>query len=228
MQMPMYDQLIIGGLGSCDEFGASLAYRETPPPKKKSIKETLPFSNVSYDFSAINGETYWEERELIYTFEIIVDTPQELEEQKAAFANWVMNIANAEIYDPYIEGYHFLGTFESMEYEDTDDVEKCTISVTFLAYPYKISDHVKNYSLDVGAGASSSLAVVNNSSHRVQMVVATNGAITLTLGDTSYNIPAGTITDADLMFLPGNNTITVKNSGTASVAVSVSFWEEVF
>lgn len=228
MQMPMYDQLIIGGIGSCDEFGASLACRETPPPKKKSIKETLPFSNVSYDFSAINGEVYWEERELIYTFEIVADAPQELEEQKAAFANWVMNIANAEIYDPFIEGYHFLGTFESMEYEDTDDIEKCTISVTFLAYPYKIADHVKTYTLNVGAGASSSITVVNNSSHRVQMVITTDGAVTLMLGDTSYSVPAGTITDADLMLSPGNSTIAVKNSGGASVAVSVSFREEVF
>ena len=43
----MIDQLIIGGL----------AKSKKKPPKKKSIKETVPFSNVTYDFTAINGET---------------------------------------------------------------------------------------------------------------------------------------------------------------------------
>ena len=74
----MIDQLIIGDKASCDDYGASVASRKIVPPKKKEIKETVPFSNVTYDFSAINGEQYWEERELEYTLEIIAPTPEEL------------------------------------------------------------------------------------------------------------------------------------------------------
>ena len=62
----MIDQLIIGKIASYDDFGASVAERKIIKPKKKSIKETVPFSNVTHDFSAIDGELYWEEASLEY------------------------------------------------------------------------------------------------------------------------------------------------------------------
>jgi predicted Ser/Thr protein kinase len=80
----MLDQLIIGDKGSCDDFEASVKERVIHPPKKKSIKKTIPFSNVTHDFSAINGEVYWEERTLEYIFEIIANSAEELEEKKQA------------------------------------------------------------------------------------------------------------------------------------------------
>ena len=78
----MIDQIKIGDKSSYDDFSASFSNRKIGKPKKKVIKETIPFSNITYDFSAINGELYWEERELEYTFEITADTPEELEELK--------------------------------------------------------------------------------------------------------------------------------------------------
>ena len=226
--VPMYDQLVIGGVGSYDDFDASVARRETPPPVKKIIKETIPFSNVTYDFSALNGEVYWEERDLIYVFEIIADTPQELEEKKAAFANWVMNIADADIFDPFIDGYHFHGTFDGMDFDDEDSVDKSTITVTFKAYPYKIADSEKAYPFNLGVGGAFTLAVVNNSSHRVQMVVTTDGGITMTHDGATYGISAGVTRDAKLMLSPGVNEIVFLNSGTNAVEGTVSFREEVF
>lgn len=56
----MLDQLIIGDKSSFDDFDASVSERNISPPKKKEIKETVPFSNVTYDFSKINGELFWE------------------------------------------------------------------------------------------------------------------------------------------------------------------------
>lgn len=226
--MTIFDQLIIGKLASYDDFGASVKERETPPPKKKTIKETLPFSNATYDFSSINGETYWEERELSYVFEIIATTPEELEEKKTAFANWVMNVANEEIHDPYIDGYHFLGTFDSMDYDDEDSADKSTITVNFTAYPYKIANDAKSYIITVSNDSTVTLALVNNSGHRVQLSVTTDAPIKFTLGDTAYNVPIGTVTDFDLMLPVGSNTVFVQNEGAKAATVSFSFWEEVF
>lgn len=107
----MLDQLIIGTKASQDDFDASLRKRYIGKPKKKSIKETVPFSNLTYDFSAINGEVYWEEAELEYTFEILASTPEELESKKREFSNWVMNVTNEPIYDPYEPDWHYNGTF---------------------------------------------------------------------------------------------------------------------
>lgn len=147
----MLDQLKIENVSSLD-FGASLAQRAIKAPAKKIIKETVPFSNVIYDFSAINGELYWEERELEYVFEIIADSPEELEEKKTAFSAWVMNVMNEHIYDPYEPNYHYIGTYSDMEYADEDCVEKTTATVKFFAYPYKVKNEETVYEVTVEGG----------------------------------------------------------------------------
>ena len=226
--MTIFDQLIIGKIASHDDFGASVKERETPPPKKKTIKETLPFSNATYDFSSINGETYWEERELSYVFEIIATTPEELEEKKTAFANWVMNVANEEIHDPYIDGYHFLGTFDSMDYDDEESADKSTITVNFTAYPYKIANDEKNCVVAVSSGSTVTLSLVNNSGHRVQLAVTTDTPIKFMLGDTAYSVPVGTVADSSLMLPVGSNSVIVQNESARAATVSFAFREEVF
>ena len=108
----MFDQLIIGNKASYDDFGASVAGRTIVPPKKKVVRETVAFSNRVYDFSAINGELYWEEQELEYVLEMTADSPEMLEAKKMAFSSWVMNAADEKIIDPFIAGYHFVGTLD--------------------------------------------------------------------------------------------------------------------
>lgn len=137
------DQLIIGEKASFDDFGASVASRKIKMPKKKVIKETVPFSNITYDFSAINGEIYWEERELEYVFEITAETPERLEELKTAFASWVASAQEAELHDPFIPDYHFRATYEDMTPEDDEGMDKTTLTVKFTAYPYMIANVAK-------------------------------------------------------------------------------------
>ena len=93
----MLDQLRIGDKYSYDDFFASVAERKIKKPKKKKIKDTVPYSNKTYDFSAINGEVYWEERELEYILELDADTPEELEERKIALSSWLMNVIDTTV-----------------------------------------------------------------------------------------------------------------------------------
>lgn len=224
----MFDQLIIGERASVDDFDASVAHRKIGEPTKKTIKETMPFSNKTYDFSAINGEVYWNERELEYVFEIDANTPHELEEKKAAFANWVMNVMNEVIVDPYIQDYHFVGTFANISPEDDESMLKTTVSVKFNAYPYKIADNPTTYQETIAAGASKTLSCVNNSSHRITPTITTDGAVEIANGDTVYAIQAGTYNSPAFALAVGINTLEVKNKGAESVTVTISFSEEVF
>lgn len=224
----MLDQLIIGDKASLD-FGASVAERTISQPKKKEIKETIPFSNITYDFSAINGELYWEERTLKYIFEILADTPEELEAKKTAFAGWIMNVFNEEIHDPFIKDYHFLGTFSDMDFADEEDVEKTTVTVNFSAYPYKIANQEKVYRQTVPAGGKSTIVVVNNSSHRLSPTITIDKPCTITFNDIVYTIPAGTYTGDSLWLKVGENVFLVSNPDTAgSCVATISFYEEVF
>ena len=221
----MIDQLIIGDIASYDDFEANVKERKIKTPKKKSIKETVPFSNKTYDFSKINGEIYWEDRELEYVFEITANTPEELEEKKQAFMAWIMNVSEEELHDPFIQDYHFIATYEDSEPDDSE-VEKSTITVKFTAYPYMISD-AKRVGVYELTETQAEIRVVNESSHRITPTFICDVEYTLIFGDSSYEIPAGELTDERFMLEPGANTLTVgavEGSGT----LKIEFHEEVF
>ncbi len=224
----MFDQLIIGKKASLDDFGASLASRAISAPKKKSIKETVPFSNVTYDFSKINGELYWEERELEYVFEIIADDPASLEYKKAQFSKWVMNVMSEEIHDPYDPDFHYVGTFEDIDYEDEDCVEKTTITVTFLAYPYKIANKATNTICTVPALSEKTFAVFNDSGHKITPTIKTDCEIVIEYEAKTYSASVGTFKDNVLKLKSGGNVFTIQNLANTECTVVVSFFEELF
>lgn len=135
----MIKQLIINGKKSYDDFDVYIGTRNISQPKKKSIKETVPFSNMVYDFSKIDGELYWDHRTLKYEFDIAELTTEEMEVAKSKLLNWLLNVHDTDIYDPYIGDYHFHGSYDSDSW--TEDFEKGTITVSFSVYPYKIANN---------------------------------------------------------------------------------------
>ncbi len=224
----MIDQIIIGEKASFDDFGASVAKRTSKQPKKKTIKEAVPFSNITHDFTAINGEIYWEDRELEYTFELISPTPERLEEMKMAFANWLMNIIKQELHDPTIPEYHYIVTYNDMSFTDEDGMEKTTAKVTFSAYPYKIANYAKSHELEIPANGTRTVWILNESSHRITPKITADGAVTLKLGGSTYTMNAGVTEDEAFKLSAGINNISIVNSNSAICNVAISFYEEVF
>lgn len=222
----LLDQLTIEDKESLVDFDASVCESSTNPPEKKIIKESVPFSNVTYDFSAINGELYWEERKLEYVFEIIADAPQKLEQKKTAFSSWVMSVQNAKIYDPYIEDFHFVGTFESIKYDDEEHKEKTTATVIFTAYPYKISNLPKMYHYQLSASEELEVMILNESSHKITPTIICDVPITLKIGNTIFSVSAGETTDETLELEAGQTAISIQSEEAGNI--TFSFYEEVF
>lgn len=221
----MLDQLRIGDKYSYLDFDASVAERKITKPKKKSIKETVPFSNTVYDFSRINGEIYWDEATLEYVFEITADSAEELEEKKQPFIAWVMNVMEEKLYDPYVLDYHYIATYEDMDIDDSE-IEKSTITVTFKAYPYMIANDKRKFPFAMTEEAKT-VSIRVNSSHRIVPTISTNVECNIIKGNSSFGIPAGEITDEKFMLSPGENTLTIKTvSGTGTL--NIEFYEEVF
>lgn len=221
----MFDQLIIGTLASYDDFEASVRERKESPPEKKVIKETVPFSNETYDFTAIDGEIYWTERKLEYIFEIDADTAEGLEVKKTRFKSWIMNVMQEELHDPFITDYHFIATFESIDIDDSE-VEKSTIAVSFTAYPYMIANEKTVYTAQLIAGKETKLNVVNNSAHRLSPTFTSDVNLTMKVGEDSFAIPAGTITDKKFKLAVGFTTLTLKPIDAAGV-FKIEFYNEV-
>lgn len=225
----MLDYLIIGEKSSQD-FGASVSKRTISQPSKKTIRETVPFSNVTYDFSKINGELYWEDRKLNYEFEMIADTPRELEQMKAAFSDWVMNVFEADISDPHIPDYHFRGTFESVSFADDEEMDKTTAAVAFVAYPYKIANKPTEYACTLAAkGEEETITIQNNSSHRLAPeIYISGGSATLTFDGATYSFSPGVYNYEKIKIPVGVSAVTVRNAGDTECTVQISFFEEVF
>jgi phage-related protein len=232
--MKMFDQLIIGDIHSYDDFDATVAERKVGKPKKKIVKETVPYSNITHDFSAINGEIYWEERELEYVFEIIADSAEELEEKKRPFMSWIMNVMNEKLHDPFIPDYHFLATFADID-EDDSEIEKSTITVKFTAYPYMIANEQREYSVtlthDLGEDDETvTLKILNESSHIIVPTVISDGVCTVEIPRNKgvrYSILAGERVDETFTLDIGENVWTIVAS-LFSGKLTVRFNEEVF
>lgn len=224
----MLDQLIIGNKASADDFDASVSERHISEAKKKEIKDTVPFSNVTYDFSAINGELYWEERELEYVFEIIANSPAELEQKKTAFSSWVKNVMSKNLYDPFTPNYHYVGTFSDMDYDDDEGMEKTTVTVKFSAYPYKIANLPTVYDFVVPASSAVTVNITNDSAHRLTPTIIADAVVTLALDNVSYSVSAGETTDDAFKLKAGANSVKITNQNEADCTVTVKFYEEVF
>lgn len=231
----MTDQLIIGEKASFDNYMASLASRKIGLPKKKSVKETIPYSNRTYDFSKINGELYWEERELEYVFEILASTPEELEELKTDFSSWVMNVFEEEIHDPFIPDYFFRGTYEDIDFDDEETLDKTTVTVKFTAYPYKIANLPTVFELKSDGTGEKEWHICNNSSHRVkatielyydELVPPGDYAAFSINGSTAFNVNNATTVE---VWLPcGTVKITGNGSRPLPYTCQIAFTEEVF
>lgn len=222
----MIDQLQIGSKYSYDDFEASVKERKIGSPKKKEIKETVPFSNITYDFSAINGEVYWEERTLEYIFEMDALTPEELEEMKLDFKTWVMNVIEEELYDPFIENHHFIATFSDISFDDSE-IEKTTITVKFTAYPYMISNQKKVFKFTLTEGVETKVVVYNHSSHKIAPTFILDVPASLVIGSSTYSMNAGEITSDEIKLEIGTNMLTARST-SGNGTLRVEFSEEVF
>jgi hypothetical protein len=151
-----------------------------------------------------------------------------LEEAKTYFANWVMNVFEAEIYDTFTPDFHYYGTFEDISFLDQEDMEKTTATVIFAAYPYKIANRAKKYTFAVGAQAEKAVEIVNASSHRLTPKITTSAAIVLVVDNTRYAVGAGTFEDDTFKIAAGLNNITIQNTEDAECTVKIEFHEEVF
>ncbi len=220
------DQIIVGDYASLDDFGASVKERSISAPKKKSIKETVPFSNKTFDFTAMNGEIYFEERELQYVLELLADSSEELEEKKRDLMGWLMFIQEESLIDPFIKNYHFIATYTDATFDDTE-IEKSTITVTFSAYPYMIADSATKHSYSLASGEEKTVTIGNLSHHKIVPAFTATAPFQIALNDLSYTVPIGTTTDDVIEFAPNKNVLTIKNIGAQAGNLTISFREEV-
>ena len=220
----MMDELKTKNVSSFSYFGASVRSRKIKAPAKKSIRKTVPFSSQIYDFSKIDGEIYYGEQELEYVLEMSADSAEKLEKKKMPLKNWLMNIFEENLYDPFTEEYHYKATYSSHKFDDSEDGEYTALTVVFKAYPYMISNTAKEFSFNLNS-LEQKFYIENDSSHRVYASVSTKVPVEITIGTSKYSVTG--IHEKVLPLNVGNNELKVKATA-GNGTLKVSFHEEVF
>lgn len=209
------------------DFGLTIKSKEIGVPKKKKIKETIPFMNGSYDFSNLYGGPNYEERTLSYTFNLQARNKVELNSKKIYIINWLMDNSSKEpLFDDTIPGYYFLAECEDISTKENGNYIE--LSVKFTTYPFKISDSYEgnnfwdtfNFENDVLQDRSfivngtSTINLYNSSAIEIDPIIVTSNNFELIKDGKSYIVQSGESKDYRFKLKKGNNKITIKGTGT--------------
>ena len=138
--MNLTDGIRINDKHSYGDFGLELKSRNIGLPEKKSIRQTVPFMNGYYDFSALNGASAWNERIIEYSFDVLNDNPVELDHFVSLVLDWLCNVHDEDIFDNTVYLYHWHGSYESADVVWDESGLKAEITVSFVVHPFKIAD----------------------------------------------------------------------------------------
>ncbi len=209
-----------GGQHSFTDFGLFINSRNIGLPEKKEIRETVPYMNGFFDFSALSGEVAFGEREISYVFDVAEATIVEMQEVKDNVLHWLLNIQDTEIYDDYIPDYYFHGSSSGSGW--TEEAEQGELTAKFIVQPYMYARSLTSYSWTVTDTLT--VTVTNESSHLVMPTITTTGNLTIAIGTSSYVVGAGTYQSSDFMLPRGNISMTL----TGTCDVTFSYRREVF
>jgi hypothetical protein len=128
----------IGNIHSYKEYGMRMLERSIGLPQKDERTERVPYSNVTYDFSAIYGTSGYGERTLTYKFEFLDQNPIRAHERLDKIMSWLSYNGRKNLYDDMIPYYHFEARCTAISQSESHGVY--TVTVTFKANPFKVSD----------------------------------------------------------------------------------------
>lgn len=132
--------IIIDNKHSYYDWGAVMTAREIGYPQQIKITETVPYSNIVYDFSYIYGDKTYSERTLQYELTIAIQGVKnrvKLNFFANEIVNWLQSYkSKTKVIDTYLPQYYFLAECTDVTVSYFAGTAK--ISVSFTAYPFRI------------------------------------------------------------------------------------------
>lgn len=200
----MMNGFTIGGTHT-SELGFCIAGKSLSAPKKKEARVTIPFMNGSYDFSKVYGRSFFEDRELGYTFDLIADNPTDLESQITRLTEFVAYVHEEDIYDDDILQFHYHGSYSDMDIDRDDTGLSAQVEVQFKIYPFRIANEVHSERVEEGT------TVITNDGYPTRITVVPDTTMTIQVGSLNQTFNSKTI--SDMLLETGDNRVVVANGG---------------
>ena len=206
--MNLTDGIRINDLHSYRDFDLEIKSRHVGLPEKKSIRQTVPYMNGYYEFSALNGAPAWGEREISYTFDVLGDNPQETEKNIEKILDWLCNVHEVDIFDDTLTRKHWHGSYLSGEPGYDDSGEVIEFKVTFIVHPFKIAN--EPITINMAAGTHK----ITNLGMAVAPYAYSEATAAIQIGSYVSAIPANEEVQLEIDLARGENTVIVTGEGT--------------
>lgn len=211
--MSKHPGIYVDDMHSVRNFGMCYASKSVSPPPKQVVRKSIPYRNGSVDFTCINGEEYYGDREVVYVFDVIGDTPFEVTKKVEDFCAWLAPLSDVDIHDDEMPRHHWHGGCDSIDVDWNDDGYYAKITATFILYPFMIADNISKLTVKVGDN------YVYNEGRPARLTVKPTGStVTIQVGSVKQTFIGETV--ADLSIPSGYSTIKV-TGGSAEL-----YWRE--
>lgn len=214
--MNISDGIRIKDKHSYGTFGLQMKFRKIGLPKKKNIRQTVPFMNGYHEFSAMYGDPAWDERIIEYTFDVINDNPVELDHFVSYVLDWLGTVQDDDIFDDTVYNYHWHGSYDDASVEWDESGMQAEITVLFVVHPFKIADAETVHTLAAGTH------VITNKGMAVAPYVVSETSAAIQIGSHVSSIPANEKIQLEIDLERGDNTVLITGG-----AVTLSYYEEV-
>jgi hypothetical protein len=142
--------IMINDKHTFNDFGAILASRKDEFPDIVRVTESVPYSDVVHDFSALYGDVSYTQREVVYRFKFIGEYATMMRDKLADFFFSIAASA-VDIYDDEMgSDYHWHGCLQSVKRVDTvgEQFGARMIEVTFLCDYQRVPNESDFYEAD--------------------------------------------------------------------------------
>lgn len=95
-------EIIFNGQHSLADHSLTIApYPDTRigTPQPRTLRETVAYMDGSYDFSAMSGGLIYDDRTLVYTFNLHGESREDLETMRGEILAWLTSAVAADLYD---------------------------------------------------------------------------------------------------------------------------------
>lgn len=158
------------GEHSLDDYGWKLIERKETPPKLRTVKVQVPYSNGSLDYTGVYGDAFYDERAITYKFQREFMSVADCMEGIREFSEWLEGIYNTDFHDSMFEEFHFTGSCTGVSTEHAASGVLAKVEASFECYPFMVADDESEYYAIVGTN------YVLNAGRAVRLTVEPRGA----------------------------------------------------
>lgn len=192
---------------SYKDLNLVLAPFQMPPAEPKTTFVDVPGADGSLDMTEALGEVKYKDRTGSMTFSVL---PQDDFEVKKTEVSNLLNGLQCKITFDKDPEFFYLGRLSVSDYKANKMLRQITID--FRVQPYKYKNDVTKVVVE----GSKSIVLINN---RMSVVptITTTANTTITFGDATLEMNAGTHKFLDVYLKQGENPITIESDGVVTI-----------